>query len=230
MSLATLSIAIVLAIAPARQDAAPKEDLKPTLGAKPPAGATVLFDGSGLEGWTGYADGGGTANWPVADEILTVGKGPIAFLKPVGSYKLHLEFNVPYMPDQTGQGRGNSGVYIHGRYEVQVLDSYGLKAQDNDCAAIYKQHAPKVNACLPPLRWQSYDITFHAPRLDGDKVAKKARITVVHNGVTVIDDAEIEPTPGGTDVENQAEGAALLLQDHGNPVQFRNIWIEPITD
>ena len=131
------------------------------------------------------------------------------------------------MPEAKGQGRGNSGVYQQGRYELQVLDSYGLDPQSNDCGAIYQQVIPKVNACKPPLQWQTYDVTFHSAERDGDKVTKKARITVVQNGKTIIDDKEIEPTPGGIDMEAGKPGP-ILLQDHGNPVQYRNIWIEKI--
>ena len=151
-----------------------------------------------------------------------MGGGDIKTEKTFGNYKLHVEFNVPYMPTKKGQGRGNSGVYQVGSYELQVLDSYGLKLQDNDCGAIYKQIIPAVNACKPPLQWQTYDITFHKA-----KGGEKARITVIHNGIKTIDDAEINPTPGGIDVKEGDDGP-ILLQDHGNPVQYRNIWIKPI--
>ena len=140
---------------------------------------------------------------------------------------LHVEFNVPYMPDARGQGRGNSGVYLTGNHELQVLDSYGLKSQNNDCGAIYSQVAPRVNACKPPLQWQTYDVTFHKAQLEGGKVVKKAHVTVIQNGVTIIDDAEITPTPGGAGLPEGSDGP-LLLQDHGNAVQYRNIWVQPI--
>ena len=199
-----------------------------TIGAKPPEGAIVLFDGKGLEGWV-KRDGKTPADWPVADGIFTVGHGDILTDKPFGDFKLHLEFNVPYMPKARGQGRGNSGVYLGGIYELQVLDSYGLKPQNNDCGAIYTQVAPSVNACKPPLQWQTYDVTFHKAVVDGQgKVVKKARVTVLHNGIKTIDDAEVGTTPGG--VGNQAgQDGPILLQDHGNPVQYRNIWIQPIS-
>ena len=155
------------------------------------------------------------------------GSGDIQTEQKFGSFKMHAEFNVPYMPDAKGQGRGNSGIYLDGIYELQVLDSYGLKLQSNDCGAIYQQVIPRVNACKPPLQWQTYDITFHKAKTEGDKVVKKARLTVVHNGITTIDDAEISPTPGGLG-HKAGEDGPILLQDHGNEVQFRNFWIVPV--
>ena len=197
-----------------------------TLGARPPQGAIVLFDGTGLGGWV-KRDGRTPADWPVVDGILTVGRGNILTERRFGNFQLHLEFNVPYMPQARGQARGNSGVYLGGIYELQVLDSYGLKLQDNDCGAIYKQVVPSTNACKPPLQWQTYDVTFHKAQVDAGKVVKKARVTVVHNGIKTIDDAEIGPTPAGAD-NRPGEDGPLLLQDHGNPVQYRNIWIKPL--
>jgi hypothetical protein len=193
------------------------------LGAKPPEGAVVLFDGTGLGGWV-KRDGKSPADWPVTDGILTVGGGDIRTERQFGNFRLHLEFNVPYMPKARGQARGNSGVYLAGIYELQVLDSYGLKLQDNDCGAIYKQVVPSVNACKPPLQWQSYDVTFRKAEVDRGKVVKRARVTVVQNGIKTIDDAEVGPTPGGAD-NPPGEDGPLLLQDHGNPVEYRNIWV-----
>jgi hypothetical protein len=133
------------------------------------------------------------------------------------------------MPDAKGQARGNSGVYQTGNYELQVLDSYGLKPQNNDCSAIYQQIAPAHNACKPPLQWQTYDVTFHKAVKEGDKIVKKARITVLQNGIKTIDDGEISLTPGGDGTPEGADGP-ILLQDHGNLVQFRNIWLKPLED
>jgi hypothetical protein len=197
-----------------------------TLGLKPPPDAVVLFDGSGLDKWV-KRDGKSPAEWPVEDGVMTVGKGNIMTAKPFGDFQLHLEFNVPYMPKAKGQARGNSGVYLGGIYELQVLDSYGLKLQSNDCGAIYKQVVPSVNACKPPLQWQTYDVTFHKASVEDGKVVKKARVTVVQNGVKTIDDIEISPCPAGAD-NKEGEDGPLLLQDHGNPVQYRNIWIKPL--
>lgn len=198
-----------------------------TLGARPPEGAVVLLGAKGLEDWV-KKDGKTPAGWPVADGVATVRGGDIMTKQRFGDFKLHLEFNVPYMPQARGQGRGNSGVYLGGIHELQVLDSYGLKPQTNDCGAIYQQVAPSVNACKPPLQWQTYDVTFHKAVLDGEgKVVKKARVTVVQNGIKTIDDAEIRPTPGGIG-DRPGEDGPLLLQDHGNAVQYRNIWIVPL--
>jgi hypothetical protein len=224
----SLPAAILVILAAAGFAAAEDTPNDSSLGAKPPEGAIDLFGGNKLEGWT-RTDGKPPATWPVEDGVLTVGPRQHAIMtsKKLGDIQLHVEFNVPYMPDARGQGRGNSGVYLAGAYEVQVLDSYGLKLQDNDCGAIYKQIIPRVNACKPPLQWQTYDITFHKAVVSDGKVAKKARVTIVQNGVNIIDNAEIEPTPGGIDTPAGSDGP-ILLQDHGNPVQFRNIWAKPL--
>ena len=119
-------------------------------------------------------------------------------------------------------------MYLGGIYELQVLDSYGLTPKSNDCGAIYQQVVPKVNACKPPLQWQTYDVTFHKARVEGGKVSRKARLTVLQNGIEIIDDAEISPTPGGARI-GEGEDGPILLQDHGNKVEFRNIWIVPVS-
>jgi hypothetical protein len=208
---------------PSQPGAKPNDSL---LGAKPPEGAVVLFDGTSLDGWV-KTDGKTPAKWPVADGILTVGSGDIMTQKRFGNFQLHLEFNVPFMPKAYGQARGNSGVYLGGTYELQVLDSYGLRLRDNDCGAIYKQIVPAVNACKPPLQWQTYDVTFHKAAVEGGKTVKKARVTVIQNGLTIIDNAEISITPGGIDLPEGQDGP-ILLQDHGNPVEYRNIWVKPL--
>jgi hypothetical protein len=220
----TLPLSLLLAASLALASPAQEKPNDATLGAKPPEGAVVLFDGKGLEGWV-KRDGKTPAEWPVVDGVVTVGRGDIQTKQRFGDFKLHLEFNVPYMPQARGQGRGNSGVYLGGIHELQVLDSYGLQSKNNDCGAIYQQIAPSVNACKPPLQWQTYDVTFHKAVVDGQgKVDKKARVTVIQNGIKTIDDAEINPTPGGTG-GNPGEDGPILLQDHGNAVQYRNIWI-----
>lgn len=218
-----LCLSLIL-IAATADDPKPKDD---TLGARPPESAVVLFDGD-LSSWV-KTDGETPAEWPVAGDLFTVGagQGDIRTKASFGDFTLHLEFQCPYMPDAKGQARGNSGVYLNGRYELQVLDSYGLDPQDNDCGAIYKQVKPAVNACKPPLQWQTYDVTFRKARLRDGKVAEPARVTVVQNGLTIIDDAQVEPSPGGVDMKAGEDGP-LLLQDHGNAVQYRNIWLVPL--
>jgi hypothetical protein len=229
MRLRTISYLIpVLAALPAtaRTGGAQQRPSDTTLGAKPPEGAVSVFNGESLAGWVSR-DGKTPAGWPLADGVMTVRGGDIMTSARFGNFQLHIEFNIPYMPKAHGQGRGNSGVYLGGIHELQVLDSYGLKPQDNDCGAIYKQIVPALNACKPPLQWQTYDVTFHKAVVEDGKVVKKARLTVVQNGLTIIDNAEIAPTPGGIDLAAGQDGP-LLLQDHGNPVEYRNIWIKPL--
>ncbi len=226
--LAPLALASLAAYGEARDhDDTPSKPNDKTLGAKPPEGAVVLYQGGPLEGWV-TKDGSAPAKWDTTATHFTVkpGTGDIKSEKSFGDHTLHLEFNLPLMPEAKGQARANSGVYLNGVYEVQVLDSYGLTPQTNDCGAIYQQIAPSVNACKPPLQWQTYDITFRKARLKDGQVVERARVTLVHNGITVIDDREIDPTPGGVSLEAGNDGP-LLLQDHGNLVEFRNIWIVP---
>jgi hypothetical protein len=190
--------------------------VSPTLGAEPPQGATVLFDGTGTEH---FVNGRMTE-----DGLLKVGTHSKEKFK---DFKLHLEFRTPFMPYARGQGRGNSGMYLQGRYEVQILDSFGLEGRDNECGGIYKAAAPKVNMCLPPLSWQTYDVDFTAARFDeSGKKTQNARVTVVHNGVTIHDNLELPGlTPGGVLETESPEPGPLFLQDHGDPVHFRNIWV-----
>ena len=194
-----------------------------------PEGATVLFDGKTSDQWT--KTNGKPVEWKLEDGHWEGVKGHgdiVTKEKFTGKFKLHVEFRVPYEPDNKGQGRGNSGVYVQGRYEVQVLDSYGLKSGKNDCAAIYELAAPKENACKAPSVWQSYDIEFTAPVFDADgkKKTEPARMTVYHNGVKVHDEAKVESdnTRSGLGGDPSKPGP-IMLQDHGHPVQFRNIWL-----
>ncbi len=194
------------------------ERKSPTLGAKPPEGAIVIFDGSNIDMFE--ADAKGHLR---DDGNLIAGET----MKPLPKdYKLHLEFRLSWKPDARGQGRSNSGVYLHDCYEVQVLDSFGLEGRDNECGGFYKVAQPKVNMCLAPMRWQTYDIEFTAPKYqDGKKVAN-ARATVRHNGVLIHDDLELPTaTPGR---KGEAEGPrGIHLQGHGNRVFYRNIWVMP---
>lgn len=206
----------------------------PTLGAKPPEGAIVLFDGTNLDQWTTRS--GEPAHWKLIDGAMQVGarpdakvlRGDIVSKPKFTDATIHVEFRTPYMPLMRGQLRGNSGVYIQGRYELQVLDSFGHPPKDNEAGGIYTMAVPRINASLPPGEWQTYDIDFTAPRFNdaGEKIAP-AKITVRHNGEMIHDNVELRDiTPGGDGSDVRAPGP-LLLQDHGNPVQFRNIWFVP---
>ena len=184
-----------------------------TLGAKPPAGARVLFDGSSAE----HFERGKLA---MGDLLAADCETKQKF----GSHKLHIEFRTPFKPKARGQARGNSGVYIQGRYECQVLDSFGLEGENNECGGIYSISRPAVNACFPPLTWQTYDIDFTAARYDGDRKVHNARVTIRHNGIVIHKDLEL---PHGTPGKNP-EGPGpdvIYLQGHGNPVVYRNIWV-----
>ena len=190
------------------------ERKSPTLGAQPPQGAIVLFDGSAADHFE---------NGKLIEGNLLGATGCVS-KQQFGDHSLHIEFRTPFMPKSRGQARGNSGVYVQGRYEVQVLDSFGLDGKDNECGGIYKASEPAVNMCLPPLAWQTYDIDFTAAKYDdAGKKTQNALITVKHNGVTIHDKLELKSgTPG-----HKPEGPGklgLFLQNHGNPVAFRNIW------
>ncbi len=185
----------------------------PTLGATPPHGAIVLFDGSSARAFRGGKI--------VMENLLAA---DCTSLRAFGDQMLHLEFRTPFKPLARGQARGNSGVYLQSRYEVQVLDSFGLDGKNNECGGIYKIVAPRVNMCFPPLTWQTYDIDFTAARYENGKKVKNARITVRHNGAVIIDDVELpHATPGR--IEEGPQDAPLFLQGHGNPVVYRNIWV-----
>ena len=204
-----------------------KVDVKPV---PPPEGAVALFDGKNLDNWVSQ-NGKDPPNWKVVGGgAVQVGKGNIITRKKFdGHFKLHVEFRVPYMPRAKGQARGNSGVYVQGRYEVQILDSYGLASKDNDCGAIYEVAAPRFNACKAPTVWQSYDIEFHSPKCENGKKAEPARMTVYQNGILIHDSVKItkDNTRAGMGGDVCKPGP-ILLQDHGNPVQFRNIWLLPL--
>ncbi len=186
----------------------------PTLGAKPPKGAIVLFDGKHADHWQkGKVDERG---------LLVTG---CTTKKLWQSFKLHLEFRTPYKPFGRGQDRGNAGCYIQRRYEVQILDSFGLKGEANECGGLYRQKTPDVNMAFPPLTWQTYDIDFTAAKFDdaGKKTAP-AVITVKHNGVTIHDNYKLKNKTGAGRKEGPEPGP-IYLQGHGNPVFYRNIWI-----
>jgi hypothetical protein len=188
----------------------------PSLGATAPAGAVVLFDGKGVNGFPGSK--------VTADGLLEQGA---TSGETFTDFSLHLEFRLPYKPAGRGQDRGNSGVYLQGRYELQVLDSFGLEGRDNECGGLYQISAPKVNACFSPLTWQTYDIDFTAAKFDADgKKTAAAKITAKLNGITVQENQQVPATTGSAPVgtESAAPGP-IYLQDHHNPVRYRNIWV-----
>ena len=196
----------------------------------PPEAAVILFDGTDLSNWT-TLDGGSPA-WEVADGAMTVtaGGGDIVSREKFTDFLLHLEFMTPDMPDATGQAKGNSGVFLQGRYEIQVLDSYGIDVPGmGDCGAIYNQFASLVNACKPPLEWQTYDAIFRAARVgESGEIEENARVTVLQNGIVIQNNVQIEGATGGVTDDEAAAPGPLRLQDHGNPVKYRNIWVVPL--
>lgn len=208
---------------------------KPALPVPPPSDAVVLFDGNDLSQWRDAQ--GGPAKWKAQDGYMesVPNSGYIYTAGKFGDAQLHVEWASPMPAKGRSQGRGNSGVFLMSLYEVQVLDSYENETYaDGQAAAIYGQYPPLVNACLPPGEWQCYDIVFRRPRFDLDgQLAKPARITVLHNGILVQDNVEIwGPTTWLQNLPYTAhpEALPLALQDHGNPVRYRNIWLRELSD
>ena len=210
--------------------------LKVTPG-KVPSDAIILFDGTDLSEWTDSK--GNKTKWIMGDGYMECvkGSGYIQSKRKFGSCQLHVEFATPSRVRGSSQERGNSGVFLMGIYEVQVLDSYNNRTYaDGQCAALYGRAVPLVNASRGPGQWQSYDIIFHRPVFKGKKVVKKATFTVLHNGVLVQDDVAFK---GGTDwrgphavsdYEPHGDKGPISLQDHGNPVRYRNIWVRELDD
>lgn len=191
----------------------------PTLGAKPPEGAVVLFDGSSCDAFVG-------GHFDDLNRNL-LASGSKTQRADFENFQLHLEFLLPFKPLGRGQDRGNSGVYLQDRYEVQVLDSFGLRGASNECGGIYSKIEPAVNMCFPPLVWQTYDIDFTAAKFDANGAkTKNAVVTVKHNGVVIHDAVEI-PGPTGGGKKEEPTGGAIQLQGHGNPVFYRNVWVVP---
>lgn len=193
--------------------------VSPTLGAKPPAGALVLFDGTNLDAW---------AKGKMDDRKLLAAQSGPTTKGAWSAFTLHLELLQPFKPDARSQARGNSGVYLQQRYEVQVLDSFGTynppPLHGEVAGDLYRTVDAKLNASLPPLVWQTYDIDFVAPTFEGGKRVKKGRLTVKVNGITVQDDIEI-PNKTGAGKPEGPDPLPLYLQDHGNPVFYRNVWL-----
>lgn len=186
----------------------------PTIGLKAPAEAVVLFNGSSADNFSGGKLDG---------SLLVQG---VTSKQKFQNYSMHLEFLLSYMPAARGQGRANSGCYAQGRYEVQILDSFGLSGEHNECGGIYTVKKPDVNMCFPPLSWQTYDIDFTAATYDAaGKKLTDARMTVKHNGVLIHKDVTVPKATTAAPVAEGPEPGPLYLQDHGNPIRFKNIWI-----
>ncbi|MCF0233805.1 MAG: DUF1080 domain-containing protein [Thermoguttaceae bacterium] len=189
----------------------------PTLGEKAPEGAVVIFDGTNVDGFEPGAKLNKEAK-SLWSEACT---------KPFekGPFTLHVEFMLSFMPNATGQGRSNSGVYICEAYECQVLDSFGLNGENNECGGFYQFKEPGVNMCFPPLTWQTYDFDVTPAKFENGKQVSNAKVTLRHNGVEIYKDLELtHETPGRKKVADEPRG--LYLQGHGNHVQYRNIWVK----
>ncbi len=199
---------------------------------RPPSDAIVLFDGTDLSKWAG--SDGKAAKWKVENGYMEVvaKTGAIKTKQGFGSCQLHVEFATPARVEGDSQHRGNSGVFLMDSYEIQILDSYHNRTySDGQAAAIYGQYPPLVNSSRAPGKWQTYDIIFEAPKFDGDKVVKPAYVTILHNGVLVHHHAKILGHVVHADAPKYVphpEKAPISLQDHGNPMRFRNIWIRPL--
>jgi len=207
----------------------------PTMGLAAPAGALVLFDGTNLDKWEQGAkmneapqrpggQGGNAPNRPAGAGNTLWAEAATAKPFELKPYKMHVEFMLSYMPQAKDQARSNSGVYVDERYECQVLDSFGMEGENNECGGFYTVAKPLVNMCFPPLTWQTYDFEFTPAKYNGNTKTAGARITVKHNGVLIHDNIELKGTPG-----RKGEGPEPLgvyLQGHGNKVQFRNIWVQ----
>ena len=194
----------------------------------PPSDAVVLFDGTNLDKWQG-------GKWKIEDGAMIVGGGGLSTKDQFGDCQLHIEWATPNPPKGEGQSRGNSGVYLMGFYEVQVLDSYQSETYaDGQAGSLYGQYPPLVNASRPPGQWQTYDIVFRAPRFGQDgKLQEPGRVTVIHNGVLVQDNTEImgrSTHKALPKYEPHGPTGPISLQDHGDPVRYRNIWIRPLDE
>lgn len=197
------------------------ERTSPTLGKKPPEDAVILFDGTKETLQKHWQNGANMTD----DGLLTEGATSKDKFQDA---RIHLEFRLPFKPHATGQSRGNSGFYIQGRYEIQMLDSFGLEEAHNRCGGIYEIRPPDVNMCYPPLSWQTYDVIFHAPEYDGNKKSAPARMTVKHNGVIIHKDVPVKRSTRASPLDEGPNPGPLYLQDHGNPVRYRNIWVVPL--
>jgi len=206
----------------------------PESAGKAPSDAIVLFDGSDLSEWEGSKPG--QVKWKIKDDYMEIApdSGSIFTRRSFGSCQVHVEWASPEKSEGGGQHDGNSGVFLMGKYEVQVLESFRNKTYaDGQAAAIYGQKPPLVNACRPPGQWQSYDIIFHRPIFKEGKLIRPATLTMLHNGVLVHDNYELKGLTWHKrrpKYEPHADKLPISLQDHGNPVKYRNIWIRELDD
>lgn len=193
-----------------------------------PSDAIVLFDGKDLSAWRNAA--GAPAGWKIEDGVAIVnGTGNIFTRQRFGACQLHVEWAAPEPSDQNGQGRGNSGVYLQGRYEIQILDSYRNKTYpDGQAGAFYGNFPPLVNACRPPGAWQTYDIIFHPPLPDDNGGIVPGSFTVLHNGVLIQDHVPVKNATTAAAFQGPVAEGPLMLQDHGNPARYKRIWIRPL--
>lgn len=212
---------------------APRPDHSRPAPPPPAKGLVVLFSGKPSDVTDNWLQLGSDkpAQWTVEDGAMVTRKGDIYSKQKFADFQLHIEFRVPYMPNAHGQARGNSGVFLQGLYEIQVLDSYGIADPGTgDCGAVYGQAAPLVNACKPPLQWQAYDIVFHAARVNPDThdITEPARVTVLQNGIAVQNSQVIRgPTGAPMDI-HPGEPGPIRLQYHGDRMEFRNVWVIPL--
>ncbi len=206
--------------------------VSPTMGMAPPENAIVLFDGSNFDQWRD------PEGWELLDDgvmMVTPDGKNLHSKQHFESVHLHVEFRLPSMPRSRGQSRGNSGVFLQGVYEVQVLDSFGLEGYYDECGALYKVSPPWVNACLPPLEWQTFDITYHAPKFNDDgELEAYPRMTVLHNGILIQNDREMPEITAWREEGRLAPPPSapgpIMLQAHGNYVQFRNVWLQELSE
>lgn len=196
-----------------------------------PTDATVLFDGSDTSAWVMMSDGG-PCRWTHAGDYLEVapGTGDLLTRERFGDFELHLEFWLPLLPERTSQGRANSGLYLQGLYEVQILDSHDNPTYEmGECGALYLQKAPLANANLPPEHWQTYEAVFRSPSFDeSGQRTKDGTLSLYLNGTLIHDLTPITEPTGGAMSHSPAEPGPIRLQDHGDLVRFRNIWIRPL--
>ena len=217
----------------------------PTAGLLPSKDAVILFDGSGFDEWMHPNRSGEEPAYVIIDKAMQIHSGEkringkrqkndLVTKRSFSSIQMHFEFFIPYQPSNRSQGRGNSGLFLQDFYEVQILDSYGSDGLWNDCGALYKMSPPKVNACYPPGQWQTYDITYESPvyNASGKKISN-AFITVIHNGVIIHHHTELVHPTANSQAQRKkdfapAAPAPLKIQDHSNPVKFRNIWVREL--